>query len=781
MAADHIIDFLGPEPGIQRDGTQLDTRRCIDGQWVRFYKGRPKKIGGSVLIDPGNLEIIRNIYNVDQQNEITDCYLGRASSLAFTSVASGIAAPEVDRTPTGFATNPNNNWTFDRYTLLNATNSIVLLPDSLFTTDTSADVIVTVPSTAGLVTNQYVTISGATDTNGITAAELNISAQITVNAGQSTFTYTSGGTATSTGYGGGNNISYLPNLANNPIGTTNGSNVITVTVPSTANLFMGETITISGSSAVNNITAPQINITTTITSIPSGTTFTYNTMGPPTANATGSGGGTGVTLLTSETINYLIAHAAPNVLDINSSTQTPIYWGDTEALTPLVPISVSNPVASGGIVVLYPYLFKYGNDGVVTWTANPGGNWSDAIAAPIAGTKIVKGLKTRGGSNAPSGLFWTLNALIRAIFVGGDQVFQFDTIQEDISLLSQNCIVTQNNIFYWIGHNQFYLYNGIIRILPNDTNRITFFYNLNFQYRNKVWGIYKEEYHEIWWYYPSGTNTECSDVIIYNIDGQFWFDTAHARSAGTTSGLYQYPLETDSVGILNRFSPAPIIVNLANNPLATIIGQNMVTVTIPSTTVLRTGQLVTIANAMGFNGLTAAQLNLANVPITVQSNTAFTYAVAVNATGTGSGGGNTPATYSYPNLNYGLWQEETGVNTVIYGQSLAINSFVETNIITWFEKAPTDDREMRTRRIEPDFVMQGDMTMIINTRDFPQSPVSNSQIYTFTPQVPIIELNKIDTNNMGRLTSFRFESNVVDGDYFMGKTILNYAPGDVRP
>ena len=371
--------------------------------------------------------------------------------------------------------------------------------------------------------------------------------------------------------------------------------------------------------------------------------------------------------------------------------------------------------------------------------------------------------------------------MIRAIFVGGDQVFQFDTIQEDISLLSQNCIVTQNNIFYWIGHNQFYLYNGIIRILPNDTNRITFFYNLNFQYRNKVWGIYKEEYHEIWWYYPSGTNTECSDVIIYNIDGQFWFDTAHARSAGTTSGLYQYPLETDSVGILNRFSPAPIIVNLANNPLATIIGQNMVTVTIPSTTVLRTGQLVTIANAMGFNGLTAAQLNLANVPITVQSNTAFTYAVAVNATGTGSGGGNTPATYSYPNLNYGLWQEETGVNTVIYGQSLAINSFVETNIITWFEKAPTDDREMRTRRIEPDFVMQGDMTMIINTRDFPQSPVSNSQIYTFTPQVPIIELNKIDTNNMGRLTSFRFESNVVDGDYFMGKTILNYAPGDVRP
>lgn len=781
MAANHIIDILGPEPGIQRDGTKFDTRRCIDGQWVRFYKGRPKKIGGQVLIDPGNLEIIRNIYNVDQQKEVTDCYLGRSSTLSFTSVSKGISAPEVDRTPSGFAANPNNNWTFDRYTLLGATNSIVLLPDSLFTIDTSGNVTVTVPSTAGLVTNQYVTISGASDTNGITSAELNISAQITVNAGQSTFTYTSGGIATSTGYGGGNNISYIPNLPNNPIGTTNGSNVITVTVPSTANLFIGETITIKGSSGVHNITSAQINIITTITSITSGTTFTYTTMGPPTANATGSGGGVNVTLLTSQTINYLIAHAAPNVLDINSSTQTPIYWGNTEASTPLVPISVSNPVSSGGIVVLYPYFFKYGNDGVVTWTTNPSGNWSDAISAPITGTKIVKGLKTRGGSNAPSGLFWTLNSLIKATFIGGDEVFQFDTIQDDISLLSQNCIVTQNNIFYWIGHNQFYLYNGIIRILQNDTNKITFFNNLNVKYRNKVWGVYKEEYHEIWWYYPSGENAECSDAIIYNIDGQFWFDTSHTRSAGSTSGLYPYPLEADSVGILNRFSPAPILVNLANNPLATIVGQNIITVTIPSTTVLRTGQLVTIAHATGFNGLTAAQLNLANVPITVQSNTSFTYNVSMNATATGSGGGNTPVTYSYPNLNYGLWQEETGLNRVIYGQSFAIDSYFETNITTWFEKAPTDDREMRIRRIEPDFVMQGDMTMIINTRDFPQSPVSSSQTYTFAPQVAAIELNKIDTNNMGRLVSFRFGSNVADGDYFMGKTILNFAPGDVRP
>ena len=33
-------------PGIQRDGTQFDSIMFVDGQWVRFQRGRPRKIGG---------------------------------------------------------------------------------------------------------------------------------------------------------------------------------------------------------------------------------------------------------------------------------------------------------------------------------------------------------------------------------------------------------------------------------------------------------------------------------------------------------------------------------------------------------------------------------------------------------------------------------------------------------------------------------------------------------------------------------------------------------------
>mgnify|MGYP003347116425 FL=1 len=33
-------------PGIQRDGTLFDAPCYVDGEWCRFQRGRPRKIGG---------------------------------------------------------------------------------------------------------------------------------------------------------------------------------------------------------------------------------------------------------------------------------------------------------------------------------------------------------------------------------------------------------------------------------------------------------------------------------------------------------------------------------------------------------------------------------------------------------------------------------------------------------------------------------------------------------------------------------------------------------------
>ena len=37
---------LDTQPGVQRDGTVLDKNYYSDGKWVRFQRGRPRKIAG---------------------------------------------------------------------------------------------------------------------------------------------------------------------------------------------------------------------------------------------------------------------------------------------------------------------------------------------------------------------------------------------------------------------------------------------------------------------------------------------------------------------------------------------------------------------------------------------------------------------------------------------------------------------------------------------------------------------------------------------------------------
>ena len=47
--ADRLYPLL-MKPGIKRDGTPFQGEYCTDGQWMRFQRGRPKKMGGYVAL-----------------------------------------------------------------------------------------------------------------------------------------------------------------------------------------------------------------------------------------------------------------------------------------------------------------------------------------------------------------------------------------------------------------------------------------------------------------------------------------------------------------------------------------------------------------------------------------------------------------------------------------------------------------------------------------------------------------------------------------------------------
>lgn len=230
----------------------------------------------------------------------------------------------------------------------------------------------------------------------------------------------------------------------------------------------------------------------------------------------------------------VVCHAADSLADITSDVATPIYYAtgvDTAAFT----VPAGSPSVSGGVCVLQPFVFAFGSNGLIQNSdANKPATWTGGLCntANVARSKIVAGIALRGASNSPSGLFWSLDALIRVSFVGGATLWRYDTITEDSSILSSKCVVEVDGVYYWPGVDRFLMFNGVVKELPNPINQDFFFDNLNPLYRNKVWGIKVARWGEIWWMFPKGDSTECNHAVIYNYRENTWYDTPISRSGG---------------------------------------------------------------------------------------------------------------------------------------------------------------------------------------------------------------------------------------------------------
>ena len=269
--------------------------------------------------------------------------------------------------------------------------------------------------------------------------------------------------------------------------------------------------------------------------------------------------------------SQLIAHPGLNLLKIDNTVNTPVLAGDFPggAMSQLEDTSGSSPSGdpievSGGCVMLHPYLFVYGNNGLIkNCSAGNFFDWNsaDANETNVSTGKIVKGLPVRGGTTSPSGLFWSTDSVIRVSYnpttVGASTFYwRYDIITSQSSILSSSCVIEYDGLFLWCGVDRFLMYNGVVQEIPNTANINYFFDNLNYSQRQKVWASKVPRWGEIWWFFPKGDSTECNDAIIFNIREQVWYDAGEAlgarRSAGVFSEVFRKPVwagtEENTVG-----------------------------------------------------------------------------------------------------------------------------------------------------------------------------------------------------------------------------------------
>lgn len=104
---------LVSKPGIQRDGTNLDSDVFCDGQWVRFQRGRPRKMGGFQQITGRLRGPVRQTL-VWSRGLMNNLYAFSSGFIEMVSMdKNGLGGYVVDRTPAGFTVNPDHIWSVD--------------------------------------------------------------------------------------------------------------------------------------------------------------------------------------------------------------------------------------------------------------------------------------------------------------------------------------------------------------------------------------------------------------------------------------------------------------------------------------------------------------------------------------------------------------------------------------------------------------------------------------------------------------------------------------------
>lgn len=225
---------------------------------------------------------------------------------------------------------------------------------------------------------------------------------------------------------------------------------------------------------------------------------------------------------------------------------------------------------SGGICSLAPYMTVYGNDGFLAWSA-PGyptdfvGTSQGSLfvgATRITNQKVLKGLPLRGGGGlSPNGLYWSVDSVVRATFIGiPNGTFQFDQITCQSSVLSDRSIIEESGTFYWAGVDRILQYNGVVSEVPNTMNLNFFFDNINQTYAGKSFVMKIPRYGELWFCAPLFGATECNWAIIYNYREKTWYDT-QLPNFGRSSGLHADNLIGNLMG-----GVAPYVTNIAGPP-----------------------------------------------------------------------------------------------------------------------------------------------------------------------------------------------------------------------
>lgn len=566
---------FSPPPGLFNDGTAYSTK----GVWfvadkVRFRSGFPEKIGGWTKLTSTVFDgMCRSLIQWVDLSGVRHIGVGTNTKYYIES-SGGILA---DKTPYRAAP---------------------LGTDPLSTVNTTA--VMTVAHRAhGQVTGNRVIFAGAEATGGLTAAQLNDTYVIASTPTADTYTVTLPANATSTVTGGGTLVTaiysddFASPLGANPFETTNTSALVVVNHVNHG-CSVGDFAVFDGATAVGGIT---IDGEYTVTSVTSANEYVITHTSAATSTTTGGGsaatvqyfltigladyttsigwgsGGWGIggwgESSSSGFGNQIRVWSVANFgedLVLNPRGEAIYFYdtstGDRAYDIRLLPTAAEVPTESNFILVTPEdrRVISFGstdpNTGIfdpllIRWCDNEDlGNWDpadiDATAGFIrlsAGSEIICAAKSRQEI-----LVWTEGSLSAMRFVE-DLIFSLTLLSPNIDILGPNTVMSVDDSVFWMGRENFFIYNGRVQVMPCSVRQYVFG-DINLDQAYKVTASSNRLFREVRWDYPSSGSFENDRYVIFNYAENVWYFGTMDRTAWSDSGITNYPIASAPDGYI---------------------------------------------------------------------------------------------------------------------------------------------------------------------------------------------------------------------------------------
>ena len=157
------------------------------------------------------------------------------------------------------------------------------------------------------------------------------------------------------------------------------------------------------------------------------------------------------------------------------------------------------------------------------------------------GSRIITGANVRQET-----LIWTDTSLSTLQFLGTAEVFGLQLLSNDTNIMGPNAWASVNNNMYWMGTDNFFVYDGRVNVLKCPLLRYVFD-DINREQSQLVYGGTNKEFNEVIWFYCSGGATPSVTIdryVIYNYRDDIWYYGQLNRTTWVDAGVNQYALAT---------------------------------------------------------------------------------------------------------------------------------------------------------------------------------------------------------------------------------------------